>query len=97
MENHTIEDLGLVWAEIVIGANIVKDIFARVTDILWGRSGAYETALQRVKHEAIEKITKDAEELWANAILWLKIDIDCIGWGMFMANAQWTAVKTKKK
>ncbi len=97
VDNHTIEDLWLVSSEVVIGANIVKDIFARITDVIGGRSEAYETALKKAKDEAIKHITENAEELWADAVLGLKIDIYSVWWGMFMANALGTAVKTKKK
>lgn len=98
VEWKKIEDLWLITTEVVLWANAVKDLFAGFSDFFWWRSGAYEKALKTTKEKALALLEKEAEALWADAILWLKLDFDTVGkkWWMFMVNAQWTAVKFKK-
>jgi uncharacterized protein YbjQ (UPF0145 family) len=83
---------GIVSGEAIIGANIVRDIFAAVTDIIGGRSGAYEEALSSAKDIALEDMRKMASVMGANAILGCDLDYETPG-TMLMVSASGTAVK----
>lgn len=95
--NHEItETLGLVSAEVIVGANIVKDFFASITDIFGGRSGSYETALIDGKKAALAELIQKAKKLEADAIVSVDMDFEAVGQGsMFMINISGTAVKLK--
>jgi uncharacterized protein YbjQ (UPF0145 family) len=82
---------GLVTGEAIIGANIVKDFFAGITDIVGGRSGMYEKAIGDARRIAIAEMTKNAEALGANAVIGVDLDYETIG-TMLMVNASGTAV-----
>ncbi len=86
---------GLVTGEAIIGANIFKDIFASITDIVGGRSGAYEKSLKDAKNIAIQELIAAAEALGANAIIAIDLDYETMGKdsGMMMVSASGTAVK----
>ncbi|MEQ1691335.1 MAG: heavy metal-binding domain-containing protein [Gemmatimonas sp.] len=88
--------LGLVSGEAILGANIFKDMFAGIRDIVGGRSGAYEGELRKAKQIAIDEMTEQAQELGANAILGVDLDYETIqlgnGGGMLMVSASGTAV-----
>jgi uncharacterized protein YbjQ (UPF0145 family) len=88
--------LGLVSGEAILGANIFKDFFAGIRDIVGGRSAAYENELRKAKTIAIEEMTREAESLGANAILGVDLDYETIGIGkggnMLMVSASGTAV-----
>ena len=88
--------LGLVSGEAILGANIFKDMFAGIRDIVGGRSGAYEGELRKAKQIAIDEMTVQAQELGANAILGVDLDYETIqlgnGGGMLMVSASGTAV-----
>jgi uncharacterized protein YbjQ (UPF0145 family) len=89
--------LGLVSGEAILGANIFKDFFAGIRDIVGGRSAAYEEELRKAKAIAIEEMTQQARELGANAILGVDLDYENITvgqtGGMLMVSANGTAVK----
>lgn len=85
------EYLGIVSGEAVMGANIVKDIFATVRDIVGGRAGAYEKELKKAKETALNDMIEEAKKLGANAIVGVEIDYHTIG-GMMMVCASGTAV-----
>ena len=89
--------LGLVSGEAILGANIFKDFFAGIRDIVGGRSAAYEEELRKAKSIAIEEMTQQARELGANAILGVDLDYENITvgqtGGMLMVSANGTAVK----
>jgi uncharacterized protein YbjQ (UPF0145 family) len=89
--------LGLVSGEAILGANIFKDFFAGIRDIVGGRSAAYEEELRKAKAIAIEEMTMQARELGANAILGVDLDYENITvgqtGGMLMVSANGTAVK----
>lgn len=91
--------LGLVSGEAILGANIFKDFFAGIRDIVGGRSAAYENELRKAKTIAIEEMTQQAESLGANAILGVDLDYETIGIGkggnMLMVSASGTAVVYK--
>ena len=89
--------LGLVSGEAILGANIFKDFFASIRDIVGGRSAAYEEELRKAKAIAIEEMAQQARELGANAILGVDLDYENITvgqtGGMLMVSANGTAVK----
>ena len=86
---------GLVSGEAIMGANIFKDIFAGITDIIGGRSGAYEQELRKAKNIALNEMTEDAQRMGANAVVAVDLDYETIGGGsgnMLMVSASGTAV-----
>lgn len=82
---------GLVSGEAILGANIFRDIFASIRDIVGGRSGSYEDALRQAKNIAIEDMKQEAEKLGANAIVGIDLDYETIN-NMLMVTASGTAV-----
>ncbi|MEM6736786.1 MAG: heavy metal-binding domain-containing protein [Bacteroidota bacterium] len=85
---------GMVSGEAIIGANIFKDFFASITDIVGGRSGAYEKSLKDAKNIAIREMIDTASALGANAIIAIDLDYETVGKdsGMLMVSANGTAV-----
>jgi uncharacterized protein YbjQ (UPF0145 family) len=97
LEGKTIvEYLGLVSGEAILGANIFKDLFAGIRDIVGGRSAAYEQELREAKRIAIEEMQDQARALGANAVVGVDLDYETIGIGsggnMLMVSASGTAV-----
>ncbi len=85
--------LGLVTGETIIGANIVRDFMASITDIIGGRSTAYEESLKEAKRIALEEMIAEAQQLGANAILSVDLDFETVGQGsMLMVSLSGTAV-----
>ena len=88
---------GLVNGEAILGANIFKDFFASVRDIVGGRSAAYENSLRQARETAVREMTEAAQALGANAVLGVDIDYESIGissgGNMLMVSASGTAVK----
>ena len=93
---HISEYLGLVSGEAILGANIFKDFFASIRDIVGGRSAAYEKELRKAKEIAIQEMEQQAEALGANAVIGVDLDYETIGIGqggnMLMVSASGTAV-----
>lgn len=91
------EYFGLVTGEAIMGANIFRDIFAGIRDIVGGRSGAYEEELRRAKQIAIREMVEEATARGANAVLSVDLDYESIdmgrGGGMLMVSASGTAVR----
>jgi uncharacterized protein YbjQ (UPF0145 family) len=91
------EYLGLVGGDAILGANIFKDFFAGIRDIVGGRSAAYEKELRKAKEIAIKEMTEAATALGANAIVGVDLDYETIGGGqgsnMLMVSASGTAVR----
>ncbi|MCA1585254.1 MAG: heavy metal-binding domain-containing protein [Acidobacteria bacterium] len=84
---------GLVTGDAILGANIFKDFFAGIRDIVGGRSAAYETELRRAKDIALQEMTEQARALGANAIVGIDLDYETVGQGsMLMVSASGTAV-----
>lgn len=85
---------GVVTGEAILGANIFKDIFAGIRDIVGGRSAAYERELQKAREIAFEELNERAVELGANAIVGIDIDYETVGahGGMLMVSVSGTAV-----
>lgn len=93
---RVVKYLGLVSGEAILGANIFKDFFAGIRDIVGGRSAAYEQELQKAKQIALEEMQEKARQLGANAVLAVDLDYETIGIGrggnMLMVTASGTAV-----
>lgn len=93
IEGHKITDYkGVVVGEAIMGANIVRDFFASVTDIVGGRSGAYETKLKDARDEAMHEIEERASALGANAVVGIDLDYEVVGDSMLMVSVSGTAV-----
>ena len=86
--------IGLVNGEAIIGANMVKDFFAGIRDVVGGRSGAYEQGLREAKSIAIKEMIDQATRLGANAVIGVDLDYETIGGNgsMLMVSANGTAV-----
>jgi uncharacterized protein YbjQ (UPF0145 family) len=86
--------LGLVSGDAILGANIFRDFFASVRDIVGGRSAAYEKELRKAKNIALDEMQEQAKSLGANAIVGIDIDYETIGTNssMLMVSANGTAV-----
>jgi uncharacterized protein YbjQ (UPF0145 family) len=86
--------LGIVTGEAIIGANIFRDIFAGVRDIVGGRSGTYEKALAEARQVAMAEMESRAQELGANAVVGIDLDYEVLGQnnGMLMVAVSGTAV-----
>lgn len=85
---------GVVAGEAVLGANILKDMFASVRDIVGGRSGTYEKELRKARKIALDELSEQARELGANAVVGIDLDYEVLGEknGMLMVSASGTAV-----
>lgn len=93
VEGHkVIRYLGIVTGDAIMGANIFKDLFAGVRDIVGGRAGAYEKQLIRAKEIAMSEMKERAEQLGANAIVGVNLDYETLKGTMLMASASGTAV-----
>jgi len=96
IEGNPVNDyLGIVTGETIIGANIFKDFFASIRDIVGGRSGSYERVLREAKDTALKEIKEEAIKLNANAVIGIDLDYETVGknGGMLMVTASGTAVK----
>jgi uncharacterized protein YbjQ (UPF0145 family) len=93
--------LGLVSGEAILGANIFKDFFAGIRDIVGGRSAAYEKELRKAKDIAIEEMNEQAKALGGNAVVGVDLDYETIQvgqtGGMLMVSASGTAVVYEEK
>ena len=95
IEGHTIREYkGIVIGETIIGANMFKDLFAGIRDIVGGRSGSYEKVLREAKDTSIQEMMQRAQELGANAIVGIDIDYETVGanGSMLMVATSGTAV-----
>ena len=95
IEGHTIREYkGVVTGETIIGANIFKDIFAGIRDIVGGRSASYENVLREAKDTSLKEMMLRAQSLGANAIVGIDIDYETVGNGgsMLMVATSGTAV-----
>ena len=89
------EYLGIVTGEVIVGANIFKDLLAGIRDIVGGRSGAYESTLRSARETAFGEAEAEAVRLGANAIVGVDIDYEVIGkeGSMLMVTVSGTAVR----
>lgn len=85
---------GVVAGEAILGANLFKDLFAGIRDLVGGRSGTYERELQRARDIAMKELAERAQELGANAVVGIDLDYEVLGErnGMLMVSASGTAV-----
>ena len=86
--------LGVVTGEAIIGANVFRDLFASVRDIVGGRSATYERALNEARQVAMAEMEKRAQELGANGVIGIDVDYEVLGQnnGMLMVAVSGTAV-----
>ena len=96
-EGRTIvEYKGLVGGDAILGANMFRDFFAGIRDLVGGRSGSYENVLRKAKQEAIDDMLEQARELGADAVVGVDLDYETIqvqeGGSMLMVSASGTAV-----
>ena len=83
---------GVVTGEAIMGANIVRDLFASITDVIGGRSGSYETKLRDARQTALEELSHEARNLGANAVVGIDLNHAIIRDSMLMVSATGTAV-----
>lgn len=85
---------GIVTGEAILGANIFRDIFASIRDVVGGRSAAYEKELAKAREIAMEEMTRQATSMGANGIIGIDIDYETVGNGgsMMMVSISGTAV-----
>lgn len=84
--------LGVICGEAIMGANIVRDLLASITDIVGGRSGAYEEKLSQARQIALDEMGAQARKMGANAVVGIDLDYEVIREGMLMVTASGTAV-----
>ena len=97
IEGKTIQEYrGIVTGEAILGANLLRDFFAGVRDIVGGRSASYETELHRAREIALEELGEEAEKVGANAVVGIDLDYEVVGQGgsMLMVSVSGTAVVT---
>ena len=95
LEGKQITDYrGIVVGEAILGANIFKDLFAGIRDIIGGRSGAYEKELAKAREIAMSELSENARALGANAVVGIDLDYEVVGpnGGMLMVSISGTAV-----
>ncbi|GGM96649.1 UPF0145 protein [Thermus composti] len=87
--------LGIVFGEAIVGANLFRDLFAQIRDIVGGRSGAYEAELRRAREMALKELEEAAKALGADAVVGIDVDYEVLGQGnsMLMVTASGTAVR----
>jgi uncharacterized protein YbjQ (UPF0145 family) len=100
LQDKTIADYrGIVTGEAILGANIFKDLFAGIRDIVGGRSAAYERELAKARSIAMQEMQERAEAIGANAIIGIDLDYETVsvggGGGMLMVSASGTAVTVR--
>ena len=96
VEGRPIQDyMGIVTGEVIVGANLFRDLFANIRDIVGGRSGSYERILRDAREQAIEELQAEAALRGGNAVVGVDLDYEVIGdtGSMLMVSASGTAVK----
>ena len=95
VEGRTItEYLGVVTGEAILGANIMRDLFAGIRDIVGGRAGAYEEELRKAREIAMEELGAEASGRGADAVVGIDLDYETVGQGsMLMVTVSGTAVR----
>lgn len=89
------EYCGIVVGEVIVGANLFRDLFANIRDIVGGRSGSYERILKQARDEAIAELQSEAASKGANAVIGVDLDYEVVGdtGSMLMVSASGTAVR----
>ena len=98
IEGRPIQDyLGIVTGEVIVGANIFRDLFAGIRDIVGGRSGSYERILADARQQAIEELQAACAERGGTAVVGIDLDYEVIGdtGSMLMVSASGTAVRLR--
>ncbi|KGA24475.1 heavy metal-binding domain-containing protein [Pectobacterium brasiliense] len=92
------EYCGVVTGEAILGANIFRDFFASIRDVVGGRSGAYEKELRKARQIAFKELQEQAEDLGANAVVGIDLDYETVGkdGSMLMVTVSGTAVKVRR-
>ncbi|MEW9670354.1 YbjQ family protein [Ammoniphilus sp. 3BR4] len=90
-----VEYLSVVSSEVILGANVVRDFLAGITDIIGGRSGTYETKLSEGREMALKELEARARKMGANAVVGIDLDFETLRDGMMMVIATGTAVIVK--
>lgn len=96
LEGYPIQDyLGIVTGEVIVGANLFRDLFANIRDIVGGRSGSYERILADAREQAISELQAECAARGGNAVVGVDLDYEVIGdtGSMLMVSASGTAVK----
>lgn len=96
LEGRPIQEYhGIVVGEVIVGANLFRDLFASIRDIVGGRSGAYEQVLADARNQAIEELQAEAAAKGANAVVGIDLDYEVVGnnGSMLMVSASGTAVR----
>lgn len=95
LEGKTIKEYkGVVFGETIIGANLFKDLFASIRDVVGGRSGSYEKVLQEARETAINEMSQSAMANGANGVIGIDVDYEVVGQSgsMLMVSVSGTAV-----
>lgn len=87
---------GIVTGEAILGANIFRDFFAGITDIVGGRSAAYEKELAKARQIALQEAAEDAQRMGADAVVGVDLDYEVIRDGMLMVSVSGTAVSLSR-
>lgn len=92
-----VEYYGLVTGEAILGANVVRDMFASIRDFVGGRSGAYERVLRDARNAAVKEMMDEAKAHGADAVVGVDLDYEVLGKdaGMLLVSASGTAVKLR--
>lgn len=83
---------GVVSGETIIGANLFRDLFAGIRDIVGGRAASYEEVLRKAKDTALQEMADQARQMGANAVIGIDLDYETVGNSMLMVTASGTAV-----
>lgn len=88
---------GIVTGETIIGANVFRDFFASIRDIVGGRAGSYEEVLRKAKTTALQEMSQQAAQLGANAVIGIDLDYETVGdtGSMLMVTAAGTTIRYK--
>lgn len=95
IEGRPVRDyLGVVTGEAILGANIFRDLFAGIRDVIGGRSGSYEKVLREAREHALRELGDEARKLGADAVVGIDLDYETVSQGtMLMVTASGTAVR----
>jgi uncharacterized protein YbjQ (UPF0145 family) len=99
LDGHAVQEyLGIVTGEAIMGANVFKDLFAGIRDIVGGRSATYERELRRARDVALQELGENAAAMGANAVIGIDLDYETVGGqgSMLMVTASGTAVRVTR-
>ncbi|MEM7499476.1 MAG: heavy metal-binding domain-containing protein [Pseudomonadota bacterium] len=97
IEGHRITGYkGIVVGEAIMGTNIFRDLFAQITDVVGGRSAAYEGKLQDARDTALKELEERAQQAGGDAVVGIDLDYEVVGDSMLMVSASGTAVTIER-